>query len=290
MKAADMKLSYDNTAVLVRKRGLGKVFLWIRAFVRRDLLTEISYRANFLFGIAGGLFSVLLFFFLSQMVESAAPGLSGYQGGYFPFVLAGLAVMVFLNEALNGFSRSVRQAQLLGTLEAVLATPVSPGAAILCQSVQPMIGASLRAAIYLVFGLVIFDAGQMSPHYTGALAALVLGVACFAAMGIMSAAATMVLKRGDPVAWAIGGLSVLLGGVYYPVEVLPPELQAFAFILPMTHCLQALREALLGDGGELMIAALRNLLIFAIVLVPLSILVFSRAVRFARREGSLTHF
>ena len=61
--------------------GASRVWLWARAFVRRDVLTEISYRANFMLGLAGGLFTVLLFFFISQVVESAAPGISQYRGG-----------------------------------------------------------------------------------------------------------------------------------------------------------------------------------------------------------------
>ncbi len=270
--------------------GFPRLLLWIRAFLRRDVLTELSYRVNFLLGLAGGLFAILIFFFLSQVVESAAPGLSHYRGGYFPFVLVGLAVMVFLNEALMGFSRRVRQAQLLGTLEAVLATPISPATAIFCQAVQPLLGSALRAGMYLVFGALIFGADMAGGNLPAAALAILLGVAAFGALGIMSASATMVLKRGDPVAWAIGGLSVLLGGVYYPVEVLPLELQALAQILPMTHTLRALREALLGEGGAALLQSLGILAAFAAVLLPLSLAVFGWAVRRARKEGSLTHF
>ncbi len=272
------------------RNGVARVALWIRAFMRRDVLTELSYRANVTLGLLGGLFSVLLFFFLSQMVESAAPGLSHYRGGYFPFVLIGLSVMAFLNEALTGFSKRVRQAQLLGTLEAVLATPISPAAAILCQSVQPLFWAALRASMYLAFGVLLFGAELSGGNLPAAGLAIVLGVLSFAALGILSASATMVFKRGDPVAWAIGGLSILLGGVYYPVEVLPLELQALAEALPMTHTLRALREALLGGGQEALARSLAVLSGFVAVLVPLSLVTFGIAVKKARREGSLTHF
>lgn len=271
-------------------RGPLRVLLWIGAFMRRDVLTEISYRANMLLGLAGGLFSVLIFFFLSQVVESAAPGLSQYRGGYFPFVLLGLAVTAFLNEALTGFARRVRQAQLLGTLEAVLATPIPPSAAILCQSVQPQLFAAFRAGMYIVFGALLFGAELAGGNLPAAILAILLGVLSFAALGVLSASATIVLKRGDPVAWAIGGLSILLGGVYYPVEVLPLELQALSEALPMTHTLRALREALLGDGGPALQRSLAVLGGFVAVLVPTALATFGWAVRRARREGSLTHF
>ncbi len=260
------------------------------AFVRRDLLTEASYRANFLFGLAGGLSNILLFFFLSGVVEQAAPGLSRYRGGYFAFVLVGLAVNAFLGEALHGFARRVRQAQLVGTLEAVLAAPVSPAAVILAQSAFPLLGASMRAGLYLVFGAALFGASLDATGIPAAAAALGLGVGSFAALGILSASTTMVLKRGDPLAWVVGLLSTLLSGVYYPVEVLPRELQTLAEFLPTTHVLRALREALLGGDAAALRESLGLLVLFFVVLLPLSLAIFLWAVRRARREGSLTHF
>jgi ABC-2 type transport system permease protein len=260
------------------------------AFLRRDLLTEASYRANFLFGLAGGLFSILIFFFLSQVVQQAAPGLSRYRGGYFAFVLVGLAVNAFLGEALTGFGRRVRQAQVLGTLEAVLATPITPAGAVLGESAWPLLGATARGALYLAFGAALFGARISLSHLPAALLAVALGIVTFAALGILSASFTMVLKRGDPVAWALATLSVLLSGVYYPVEILPRPLQDAAQALPMTHVLVALREAFLGSGGPALSRALVILGVFAAVLLPLSLAVFAWAVARAQREGSLTHF
>ncbi|MDF1563711.1 MAG: ABC transporter permease [Deltaproteobacteria bacterium] len=271
-------------------RALSRWARWSLAFYRRDLLTELSYRTNFFFGLAGGLFSILTFYFLSFVVESGAPGLSRFRGGYFAFVLLGLAASALLREALGGFAARVRQAQLTGTLEVVLATPISPAAVILCASIYPLWSASLRAGLYLVFGWALFSAELSLAHWPAALAALALGVTSFAAIGILSASATMILKRGDPVAWSVGALSLLLGGVYYPVEILPEPLRSLADWLPITHTLTALREALLGQAGPALPRALLLLALFCVVLLPVALVAFTLAVRRARREGSLTHF
>lgn len=270
--------------------ALRRTLRWAWAFFRRDLLTEASYRANALLGLAGGLFTILTFYFLSAVVERGAPGLSRLRGGYFAFVLLGLSVSALLREALSGFALRVRQAQVTGTLEVVLSTPVPPAAIILCASVFPLFAATLRATLYLLFGYALFTSEISLAHLPAALAALALGVASFAAIGIFSASATMVLKRGDPVAWSVGALSLLLGGVYYPVEILPAPLQVAAEALPITHTLRALREALLGGGGPVLARSLLILGAFALVLLPLSLALFALAVRRARRDGTLTHF
>ena len=63
-----------------------------------------------------------------------------------------------------------------------------------------------------------------------------------------SAAFTLALKRGDPLLWLSGGLSWLLGGVFFPTDMLPGGLRQAALVLPITHALEALRATLLGDA------------------------------------------
>ncbi len=48
----------------------------------------------------------------------------------------------------------------------------------------------------------------------------------FTGMGLLAGAVVIVIKRGNPVGWLIRGASVVLGGVFYPTEVLPAGLQA----------------------------------------------------------------
>jgi ABC-2 type transport system permease protein len=101
----------------------------------------------------------------------------------------------------------------------------------------------------------------------------------------------MVFKRGDPIQWGIGTLSTLLGGVYFPVAILPPALQWISRLLPITYSLHAMRLALLQDAAwSELIYDLLILSLFVIVLLPLSLLAFRYAVRRAKVEGSLTHY
>jgi len=259
------------------------------AFLRRDLLIEASYRANFLFGLSGLLLRIGLFFFLARMVARLAPGLGE---GYFPFVLSGLAVSELMAEALHGFGRRVRAAQTLGTLEAVLATPISPAEAILSPALLPLGAALARGGVYLGVAL-LATANAPSPLQliTGAAAYLV-GAAVFVALGVLSASLTLLLKRGDPLGAGLAALSTLLSGVYYPVSVLPAPLQSVAQWLPMTHALEALRAGM-GAGGGVESEGGRAWLILSLLalgLLPLSLLAFAAATRRARREGSLCHY
>jgi ABC-2 type transport system permease protein len=124
-----------------------------------------------------------------------------------------------------------------------------------------------------------------------AIVILMLSIACFASIGMISAAFTMVLKKGDPVTWAMAGLSTLLAGVFYPVEVLPQWLQSFSAMLPLTYALNAIRHAVLqGFSFYELRYDILALVGFSVALLPLALFSFKKAVKRAKIEGSLVHY
>jgi ABC-2 type transport system permease protein len=98
----------------------------------------------------------------------------------------------------------------------------------------------------------------------------------------------LVLRNGlgaETFAWSIMFLFLPLTCVYYPVAVLPPWLQVFAWALPPTYVFEGMRAVLMAHTfrADLMIQALAlNALWFAAALVAYLALLAS-----ARRNGSL---
>jgi len=116
-----------------------------------------------------------------------------------------------------------------------------------------------------------------------------------ACLGILSASFAMVFKRGDPFGIFLGAGSALFSGVFFPTQLLRdyagPKLGNISLILPATHGLQGIRQVLIeGHGLSQVTQPLFILLGFLVVLLPFSLWVFSRAVRRAKREGSLIQY
>ena len=259
------------------------------AFLRRDWLVESSYRSTALFGFLGRLASLLMFFFLGKAVGTSAH-LEPYGGAYFAFALLGIAAQEPLHAAVSQMAAKVREAQLTGTLEAVLATPIGPARAVALSTLFPLLTSSARMLIFLAVGVGL-GAALMPSGVLVAAVALTLALVAYGAMGMLAASFTLVLKRGDPLSSAVHVLSALLGGVLYPVSVLPGSLQALAQWLPLTHTLEAIRLALLTDApGAEAWWAVGKLAGLTLVLLPIAGMVFARALDRAKREGSLTHF
>ena len=264
----------------------------VRAFLRRDWLNEISYRFSFLLQFFGVFFSVAVFHFVAQLFgDSAAAFLEPYGGDYFSFVLIGIAFGGYFGVGLSGFSSSLRQAQTTGTLEAMLTTPTRVSTIIINSSLWAYAFTTLRVLVYLFIGAVFLGVDLSQGNYPAALLILILTIIAFSGLGILAASFIMVLKRGDPVTWALNALATLLGGVYYPITVLPDWLQVLAGLIPVTYALRAMRLALLqGASFTELLPDILALAFFAAVFLPLSLVAFRWAVQRARVDGSLTHY
>ncbi len=261
------------------------------AFLRRDLLLQTSYRFAFLLQFAGIFFNMLVFYFLSTLVGAgAAPYLEPYGGDYFSFVLIGLAFAGYFGVGLNSFSANLREAQTTGTLEAMLMTPTSLRTIILSSSLYDYGFVTIQVFVYLILGVALFGV-ELSGNVPAALVILVLTIVAMTAVGIMAASFIMVLKRGDPVTWLFNSIGLLLGGVYYPVSVMPEWLQKLSRLIPVTYSLDAMRRALLtGASFQELMPDILALVVFCVVLVPASLTIFRQAVYRAKVDGSLAHF
>lgn len=263
--------------------------LW--AFLERDFVEETSYRLSFFMSLFSVIFGAFTFYFLAQLVDARTiPALAEYNTDYFSFVLIGIAFNGYFTVGLNSFSRGLRQAQNTGTLEAMIMTPAPLPGIVVGSAVWGYAYATLRVFVYLLLG-VLLGVRFTHANVVGGLVGLALSIMAFASLGIMAAGIITVIKRGDPVTAILTQLATLLGGIYFPITVLPGWLQTISRLLPVTYAVDVMRLALLkGAGWAELRPNLLTLAGFCVVLFPLSLLIFRLAVERARLEGTLTHY
>ncbi|MBI2471520.1 MAG: ABC transporter permease [Planctomycetes bacterium] len=262
------------------------------AFVLRDIINETSYKFSFFTQLAGIIVSTTIFFFLSKLLGNAGVSyLKPYKGNYFSFILIGIAFFNYLRVATEGLSKSIREGQMLGTLEAMLVTQTGISTIIISSSLYGFIFTSFKVAVYLLLGILVYGVDIGNANVVGAVIILLLTIISFNSLGIISASFVMVLKKGDPISWMITNVSGIVGGVYYPVSVLPLWLQKLSYLLPITYSMEGMRLSLLnGYSLKLLLPNIIGLTLFSLIMTPLSIAVFGYAVGKAKQDGTLTHY
>ena len=215
----------------------------------------------------------------ATQLDSLAPVVVGFFAYFFVFLLTGIS---FLRERIGG------------TLERLLATPVSQAEIVLGYSLGFGFFATLQVAIVLAFVL-----GRLGIPALGPIAAFAIG------LGVPSAgnpliAYLLVLVLG------LGAVSLgiflstfsrtelqviqfipivivpqgLLGGFFWPIGQLPSLLQPVARILPVTYAIDGLRQVMIA-GADL---SSPQVLLDLVVLIGIAAVFMALAAATIRRE------
>jgi ABC-2 type transport system permease protein len=261
-------------------------------FVKRDFLLTISYKTMFAAQLIGIFFSVAIFYYIGRVFEGGISSfLKPYQGNYFAFLLIGVAFTDYLSVSLGAFNRSIQENQMMGTMEILLLSPRRFSTILICSSLWPYLFTSLRFTLYLLFGITFFNLNIKNANILSAIVVMVLSIICLAAIGIIVASITLVFKKGVPLNILISAASVFLGGVAYPVEVLPGWMKQLSSYIPFTHSLTAMRSALLqGHGLKQLFPEITSLILFALIFTPIGLYSVHLAVRRTKVAGTLSHY
>jgi ABC-2 type transport system permease protein len=260
------------------------------AFLRRDFLIQASYRLDFIMRVFGILISVAIFNFISLILGgNINPLLASYGGDYFLFALIGIAFFPLINLSSTILSSAVTEYQTTGTLEMLFLSPTPILPALLMSTLWKYCWAFLETLFYLASAALLFGANL---HWVSLLSCLMIVLATILAntgIGLINVAFVLVTKRGSPLERFMGLVTYLLAGVYFPVQILPDWMRFFSSLIPSTYALNALRRALLqgsalsGVSGDLLALGA-----FTLVLLPIGLLAFHFAVRWAKTDGSLS--
>jgi ABC-2 type transport system permease protein len=262
------------------------------AFVRRDWKIALSYRAVFVADVLGLATQIVVFYFIAKLVDPGRlPTYGGTVPSYLAFVAVGLVVNLTAGVLLYQVANALRQEQLTGTFEALIATPTS-GATLQFGSIAymlvfvPIRAAVLLGAISIGFGLDLELAG---------IAPTLLLLAAFLpftwGLGLISAAVVVTFRRGSNATGIVVTLLGLISGAVFPIALLPPLLRTVAEWNPFAIAIEGVRDALIGGTGwgPAGLDMLR-LLPLSVAGLALGALCFRAAVARERRRGTLGQY
>jgi ABC-2 type transport system permease protein len=276
-------------------RSLKLLLRRVWAFVVRDFQLTLSYRLQFFLRVLTILLMVTTLFFISKTFTGRADcpcAESPFTQWRDPLAawITGLAVLNYFMTGFSSLANAIRAEQTQGTLESMLLTPISVPTVVIASSAWDFVQATLFSFLYLFFGWFFFGV-RFQGSYLLALLFLVLTTLVLACLGILSASFAMVFKRGDPFAVLLGTGSALFSGVFFPTQLLGAGFASVSRILPPTYGLDGIRRVLIEGQGLMEVRdPLLTLLLFLAILLPFSLWVFSRAIRRAKREGSLIQY
>lgn len=260
----------------------------LAVILRRDLLTAARYRSGSWMYLLGMLLELAAFYYLARAV---GPAFRPDGVAYFPFLLIGTGFYGFFVAGVASFVNSIHDAQLTGTMEVLMTTSTSEPTLVLLTAVSSFFTRTLHLVFYLAVGFLVFARTVLQANLAGALLVFVLSLAVAVSIGILVASLQVALQKGKGLLWLFSSLLWLLTGATFPVSALPAPLRRLGEFIPITHSLDGLRLALLQNAGwDALRQPIVMLTVWSLLLVPVSVWMFGHALRYARREGTLSYY
>jgi ABC-2 type transport system permease protein len=276
----------------VSAAGLAAEAAKLPAFVRRDWKIALSYRAVFVGEAMSLATQIVVFFFIAKLVD---PGTLPQYGQtvptYLSFVVVGLVVNLTAGALLHTVATSLRQEQMTGTFETLLATPTTAATLQLGSVSYTLLMVPIRAGI-LLGALAIGFGLDLAPSGIGPALLLLVAFLPFTwGLGLVSAAAVVAFRRGAGASAMVVTMLGLLSGAVFPISLLPGVLQTIAEWNPFAIAIDGVRDALIGGTGWGEAAAdLPRLAPLALLGLLVGVMCFRAAVARERRRGTLGHY
>jgi ABC-2 type transport system permease protein len=137
-------------------------------------------------------------------------------------------------------------------------TPLPPRTYIGAVLLSTLVVFTLQSIALLALGAFVFDA-SMPENWLGFAGAVVLGVACFAGLGVGAAALIRSAEGVSAVVNVVVLPMAFLSGSFGPTDEFPAFLQVIADVLPLTYFLDVVYGVYLG--GESLFADPKALLL-----------------------------
>ncbi|MFN2198348.1 MAG: ABC transporter permease [Anaerolineales bacterium] len=205
------------------------------------------------------------------------------------YLVIGTLVWRYLSSIFYWITDLISIERWEGTIEYTLMAPIRRITHVAGQTIFAVIYSLFFTGVILAVTVVLFEIDMSKANLWGGTVMLLVGSLSFVGVGVMGSVLPLLFpERGSQMTHVIVALLLLVSGVYYPIEVLPPLLQSLAKFSPATYVLEGTRSALLegASTGQLW-PYIWPTLLMGLVAIPLGLWVFNQAERYAKRTGKL---
>ncbi len=253
-------------------------------FMKRDIISFSTYKTNVGILVLTAVFGALSFAYLGS--SAFVPSVAQYYGtNYTTYLLIGLAFSSYLTQSLTLVQKTINP----WALEEVLVSPTRLSTFIIGSSIWSFIWSTGTVIIYLAVGVFIFGI-PLSINILGTIIVVALGVSVFLGFSMIGSGILILTKQGDPVTALITIATSLFGNVLFPPQILPPLLQAISFVLPQYYFFKCIRLILTGSTIQMILPSLAILALMCAIIVPLGYAIYTKCLKTARKNGTLSWF
>ena len=259
----------------------------------KDFKIAISYKAQFAFSIISIFITILTFILISKLIDSGNSIHLKEYNSYMFFLIFGVISAEISMILITNPSKNIREMQLTGVFEELIASGKNISAIILSTFIYPIAWLFLRVMVYIIAGVFIFNIDiELSNLSYITIISLLVFVFSMIGIGLISISSIITIKSGNYIGTMYLSISSLLGGVAYPISILPEKIRFLSELLPTTHFLNIFR--LDAINTDLAFAEILNefrlLLFLSLLFFSFGLYLLQISIKIAKKHGSLLFY
>jgi ABC-2 type transport system permease protein len=196
---------------------------------------------------------------------------------YFQFVAPGIIAMVVMMALMTGLPHAISYEKDMGTLDGMLAAPISRLSIILGKVMAQTIRGMIQGFIILLLAVVLFGV-VIEGSILLVIALIILTVFSFVGLGILITSFSDKEETATMMMMTLMFPMMFLSGVFFPLQQMPWYMQGIAKFLPLTYATTALRKVMvLGADVPAVGTEILILIGFGVILLAVAVPMFRRA-------------
>lgn len=241
--------------------GISRLFMriWERNFT--------VYRKNWLINFLPPLLEPLFYLLAFGMGLSTFVGSIPYKGQSIPYIRFIAPALISIGIMYNAFFETTYSSYVRmyyqKTFDAMMATPLSLEEIITGEIVwgttRSLIAAAIMLSVISLFGLIDYPSGLLILLYA------VLGGLAFSSIGMLFTGIVANIDMFNLPIFLFITPMFLFSGTFFPLMALPSWAAKLALIFPLTHLVEAVRAASLGEFSPALIFNIVYLLAFSLI-------------------------
>jgi len=164
------------------------------------------------------------------------------------YTLPGLIVMAILVTGIMATATGFIEDREKGIFRRFFVTPLKRQTLIAGSIVQRYIVILVQTIILILLGLVAFDI-SISGNFFAFWLILTIAALCFLSIGFALTTAVKSARAATPVCMIVFFMLLFLGGIFFPLEIMPEFLQNICRALPSTNINDAMRAIMIEGAG-----------------------------------------
>ncbi len=174
-----------------------------------------------------------------------------------------------------------------GTLQYIFLTPASMAKQLLAASIPPTLVSPAIASTSILPAAIYFEGAIGAAKVAALYLLIVAGMLPLAGMAIIVAGILLTVREESNILSSLSAFMLFVSGLFYPVKLLPPILQAFSRVVPVTYVVEGARmlSKLSTPLGAGVYAVIYTLTLLALAYNGLAGLLVPAVERKVRRVG-----